>query len=327
MKRLGIVGCGAVARRYYAPALLKAEAGGKLKLAGAFDPDTRAAHRFLDDFPDASAEATLEGLLGIAHDQVIIASPPAFHREQAIAALRRKIPVHCEKPLATGVDDALAMIAEARRAGTRLSVNMVRRKLLSAQSIGSMMMLGSIGELRSIEIFEGGPFSWPVDSPAYFDPASGAVGVLDDLGTHILDLLCWWLGAATGITYCDDAMGGIAANCLIQASFGIATARIRLSRDWHRPNRWTLIGSEGLIVWNREDESVEAEVGSSRWRLSGAGSGQHQTFEQAFAAPIEAIANDSPDSAFVLAGDILPSLQAVEACKAVRTAMAMPWLK
>jgi predicted dehydrogenase len=327
MKRLGLSGCGAVARCYYAPAIKLIEPGGKLKLVGAFDPDPAAARLFLKSFPDAAQAATLDSLLGLDLDYLIVASPPSVHREQAINALRRGVPVHCEKPLATSVEDGLAMIAEAEKSGARLSVNMVRRKLASARAIGSMLRSGSIGELRSIDIFEGGPFSWPVQSQAYFDRSSGAVGVLDDLGTHALDLLCSWLGAAEDLIYCDDEMGGVAANCRIEANFGTARARIRLSRDWFRPNTWKFIGSGGSITWDRESDDVEAQLGSSFWRLSAPLNDEGQNFEKAFATPIEAIANGDSEQSYVLAAEVLPALEAVETCKKVRTTMPMPWLK
>src|SRR5436190_24248516 len=132
MKRLGIIGCGAVSRCYYAPAIKRVEASGKLKLIGAFDPDSEAAKIFLKDFPDTARKATLDSLLALGLDEVIIASPPGFHCEQAIASLRRGIPVDCEKLLATSVGDGLAMIAEAELAGQRLSVNMKRGHVAAA---------------------------------------------------------------------------------------------------------------------------------------------------------------------------------------------------
>lgn len=328
MKRIAISGCGAVSHLYYAPAIKDAEARGRLKLAGAFDPDRNASKSFLDHFPGAADEPSFEGLLALGLDCLIIASPPAFHRPQAIVALRQGIPVHCEKPLAASLDDGAAMVAEAARAGARLSVNMVRRNMSAARSVGAMLTTGAIGQLRSIEIFEGGPFLWPVRSPAYFDKRSGALGVLDDIGTHVIDLLCWWLGNPSDIAYRDDAMGGIAANCEIEAMFGEARVHVRLSRDWHRPNCWTFTGSGGSIVWNRKDESVAVNAGSPNWRRGDSfKQGGCDTFEQAFAAPVSAMATDASTDVFVAGADVLSTLAAIETCRRVRTAMAMAWLE
>jgi len=67
--------------------------------------------------PDARFYATHEEMLARedALDFVDVATPPAFHKDIALAALRRGAHVLCEKPLTTTVAEALELVAAARK--------------------------------------------------------------------------------------------------------------------------------------------------------------------------------------------------------------------
>jgi predicted dehydrogenase len=56
----------------------------------------------------------------IKPDAVVVASPNALHAEHSIDALRRGIHVLCEKPMATRLEDCLAMTTAAQESGARL---------------------------------------------------------------------------------------------------------------------------------------------------------------------------------------------------------------
>jgi len=53
---------------------------------------------------------------------------------------------------------------------------------------------------------------WKVASDFMFRKEAGG-GVLADTGAHLLDLLLWWLGDYESVEYCDDAVGGVEADC------------------------------------------------------------------------------------------------------------------
>ena len=336
--RVGLAGCGAVARIYYVPALRQLEYDGLLKLAWAFDPDAEAARALVGEFDGAETTATFDELLDHRPDFVVVASPPQFHAENAIAAFEKGIPVHCEKPLAKSLEEGRRMVAEAQRTEVPLSIGMVRRRLAPVRMIRELLQRQAIGGLESIQIFEGGPFQWPVSSPGYFDRTKGAVGVLEDVGTHVLDILNWWLGEPTDVACADDAMGGVAANCRVNLSYGNAVATVRLSRDWYRPNEWLLRGETGLIRWSVDDwESVDlrmTESGLNARILAGDADGAGRslpaiTFEQAFAVQLADFARslNGGQGSFVPGAEALPVLETLERCAAARTEMDMPWLK
>ncbi len=183
--RIALVGCGAIAQRYHLPVLLA-------------HPATRAGLILVDSNRERLAEMAREHdvvhattdyrALPTAVDGVVIATPPASHREIALHFLTRGVHVLCEKPLADTAADAREMLAAAEAAGVALAVNQTRRLFPTYGAIRQLIAEGELGELRSISYHEGCDFDWPAASPFQFAP--GARGVLADVGIHILDAIC-----------------------------------------------------------------------------------------------------------------------------------------
>jgi myo-inositol 2-dehydrogenase / D-chiro-inositol 1-dehydrogenase len=251
--RTVIAGCGAVTRLYYAPSLQRLTACGTVQVVGVFDPDEAALRTISSALPDAVPTATADELFKLGAELAIVASPPRYHAQQAICAFRKGLHVFCEKPIATSVEDANHMIAAADSAGRNLMVNLVRRQMPAVKAIGELLGKGTIGRLRSIDCFEGGPFAWPISAARYFEMTESGGGVLQDIGTHCLDLLTWWLGPPISLTYEDDRMGGVEANCRAELQFPTCTARVQLSRDWARPNIYQFEGDAGRLTWSVND--------------------------------------------------------------------------
>lgn len=327
--RIGISGCGAVAQLYYRPALQALNKTGEATLVGAFDPNERAAKRLCDGFPGARPVGSLEDLLALSIDLLIVASPPAFHAEQACATAAAGIAVLCEKPMALTVGDAERMVEAARSGAAPVAVGMVRRFLNQPRTIRALLADRALGELQRIEIFEGGPFNWPIELPSYFDPAGGG-GVLEDVGVHVLDLLRWWLGEPDTLKFADDAMGGVAANCRIDLRFGSAEAAVRLSRDWHRPNGYRLIGDEGWLHWAiHERDELEMGAPGEAVGVELNGGSAAVNYQQAMADQIRAAIcaiGGTFDPALVSAEDGLRTTRLIEQCQQSRVPMAMVWL-
>ena len=235
--RVVVSGCGAVTRLFAAPALASLQSRGEVEVVGAFDPKQAAMNAVRAILPGATATAGFDALVGLGAGLAIAASPPRLHADQSIAAMRAGLDVLCEKPMAITVADADRMLAVAEETGRIFAAGHVRRHLPATQAAKALIEAGALGRLKSIEWFEGGPFVWPVASPSYFTIEQSGGGVLPDIGTHVFDLLRWWLGPPRLLDYADDAMGGVEANCLVRLDLGSCEARVRLSRDWTRPNR------------------------------------------------------------------------------------------
>jgi hypothetical protein len=102
------------------------------------------------------------------------------------------------------LDSKALTIGFARRV---LAVGLVRRFLPACQTIRAILRQGILGDVQSFHFAEGGTFRWPTHSTTYFQRSTAAGGVLADIGTHLLDLITWWMGEPSEIRYEDDAMG------------------------------------------------------------------------------------------------------------------------
>jgi predicted dehydrogenase len=317
MIRVGMSGCGAVAAQYYGPALKVL--GGEAILAAAFDPDERSRRSFAEAH-GGRAVGSFDELLGAGIDVLIVASPPAYHSDQSCSALAAGINVLCEKPMALSVEAGQRMAEAAKANGRCLAIGMVRRLLPQPRLIRAMLGRQALGDLQSLAIFEGGPFRWPVASQAYFDAAQGG-GILEDVGIHVLDLVRWWFGEPTAVSYADDAMGGTAANCRIALQFGPTEVTARLSRDWHRTNLYRFTGDAGRLDWAiHERDELEAVIDGEALQLAPSAAAD---YPEAMAEQIRAVAAGRPA---VTAADGVATLRLLERCRQVREPMAMEWL-
>ncbi|WP_354211128.1 MULTISPECIES: Gfo/Idh/MocA family oxidoreductase [unclassified Bradyrhizobium] len=338
--RVAVAGCGAVSRLYYAPALRRLQAAGRLHVEAVFDPDLKAAGIFAKNFTGPRKVSSYGDLLGKSTELIILASPPEFHPQQAIDALESGIAVHCEKPLAMSAKDGQLMVETAARCNRLLSVGLMRRRFAATRSIRELLNSKFLGDVTSIDIFEGGPFDWPVASPEYFTRHQSGGGVLLDIGTHVLDLLRWWFGEPLSAVYEDDSMGGVEVNCRIVLRFRNFDANIRLSRDWARPNRYFIRATKGWLTWTANEArsfavglhgaSSAAEVllyHPTNQGIEPALGSAGRDFEFAFDSQLEAtIAALTGQAEIVSGADALATLKLIEGCYATRVPMSAGWM-
>ena len=94
-----------------------------------------------------------EMLAAEAVDAIAIATPDRLHREPAVACLEAGRHVLCEKPLATSLDDALAMKEAATTAGRELMVNFGNRRRPRAQMLRRLVVdEQAVGEVGNVYI-------------------------------------------------------------------------------------------------------------------------------------------------------------------------------
>lgn len=133
-------------------------------------------------YVDTVDELYAEGL-----DGVIICTENARHRpfvEQAAAA---GVPVLCEKPLATTVADAEAMVAACERAGVALMVAFPVRFSPAFAALREALAAGAVGELRALTGTNNGQL--PAGRGWFADPELAGGGALTDHVVHIADLV------------------------------------------------------------------------------------------------------------------------------------------
>jgi predicted dehydrogenase len=123
-------------------------------------------------------------------EAVHVAGPVSTHAEVAIAAARRGLHVLCEKPLATSLDEAHAIVAAIRAAGVVGAVNYGRRMQQARERLLERVR-EVVGRPRMVSISlvhadhaepDARPFTWVQDRRM-------GGGRLQGYGVHDLDLL------------------------------------------------------------------------------------------------------------------------------------------
>ncbi|MEI6141234.1 MAG: Gfo/Idh/MocA family oxidoreductase [Mariniphaga sp.] len=83
-------------------------------------------------------------------EAVIIGTPPHWHALQFIAACEKGLDIYCEKPLAYEIQEGLAMVHAARKAGNIVQIGFQRRQSESFNITKRMIASGEIGNVHQI---------------------------------------------------------------------------------------------------------------------------------------------------------------------------------
>ncbi len=247
--RVGLVGCGAVAAMYHAPALAQGESLGLVRVTHLVDPSADRIAALGATFPAAIAADAPEALAG-AIDLAIVASPVRLHAPHTIALLERGVHVLCEKPVARTTAEARTMTAAAERSGRMLAVGLYKRFFPAVEWIGQLVRGGLLGRPLRFHLDEGGRFAWPAVTASFFDREQSGGGVTMDIGVHMLDVAHAWFGEPESFDYADDAYGGIEANArgTLRYAGGLA-GTFQLSWDVPLSGTYAIDFERGAVRW------------------------------------------------------------------------------
>ncbi|HYC02203.1 MAG TPA: Gfo/Idh/MocA family oxidoreductase [Azospirillaceae bacterium] len=186
--RLGFLGVGWIGR-HRMQAIVE---GGLVEVAGIADPSPDCTAEALKLAPAASACGSLEELLALGLDGVVIATPSAQHAEQSIQALEAGAAVFCQKPLGRTEAEVRAVIDAARTADRLLAVDLSYRFTEGMRRIREIVQSGGIGRVHAVDLTFHNAYG--PDKPWFYDPALSGGGCVMDLGVHLVDLALWTLG-------------------------------------------------------------------------------------------------------------------------------------
>lgn len=192
--RVGIIGA-SFAREAYLPALrtiddveLVAIASARLSSAQSAAEQFGLPHVY-DDWQRMIGEREF--------DLVCIATPTVFHAPMTLAALKAGAHVLCEKPMAMNIDESAEMLDTADALGKLHIIGHELRFNPNRRQIKSLIDSGAIGDVRHVNIHNvsaawGDPASRPAgDWWSREDMGGGRLGAS---GSHMIDLLRFWLG-------------------------------------------------------------------------------------------------------------------------------------
>lgn len=182
--RLGVLGCGNIARLAHLPSLARTPGVRVVALADNAPANLAAARELA---PDARAVPEYADVLAMSDvDAVVVALPPAAHAGATIAALVCGKHVYVEKPLATSVDDAERVLAAWAGTGLVAMMGFNYRYNPLIQEARARITAGALGTLVGARTI----FSTAAHAlPGWKQRRASGGGVLLDLAVHHVDLI------------------------------------------------------------------------------------------------------------------------------------------
>lgn len=184
--RIGILGAAHMGHAWaYARALIESP---NAEVVGIHDDEPEHTRWIREDF-GIVAVASAEELLASA-DAVLVCSANAEHRAHVELAAAHGRHVLCEKPTATTVEDAEAMVAACADAGVQLHVAFVSRFLPIVERARGAVREGRLGDLIGLVGANRGRPPLPPAYPGWItDPVAAGGGALIDHSVHVTDVM------------------------------------------------------------------------------------------------------------------------------------------
>ncbi|MFC4025081.1 Gfo/Idh/MocA family protein [Oceanobacillus longus] len=170
----------------YADSLMKLP---NVELVGIFDDDVERGKEVSEKF-NTKHYINQETFLNEEMDAVIICSENIRHKEMVINAAKAKKHILCEKPIATTVEDAEAMIQACAEHEVILQIAFPVRFSSPIAQLKKMIDDKELGDIVAFRTTNRGqnPGGWFID-----EKQSGGGAVLDHT-VHMVDIMRWYLG-------------------------------------------------------------------------------------------------------------------------------------
>lgn len=242
---VGVIGVGMIGT-YHIERLARQHAGARV--VAVFDV-ARERARQIAGVVGATAHAEAHDVINDTHvDAVVVASPGDTHAEYALACIKSGKPVLSEKPLATTVDDCLAVVdAETGHGSRLLQVGFMRRFDAGYRRVKAAIDDGTIGEPLVAHCVHRN-----ATVPAHFTSDM----VQTDSVIHEIDATRWLFGdelvAATVVTprsspHAPEHLRDPQVVLLETAGGAIVDVEVFVNAQYGYDVRCEVVGSEGTV--------------------------------------------------------------------------------
>lgn len=230
------------------------------ELATVYDDDIERGQQVAEQYGTTYADS-LEHFFHHNLDGIIICSENTNHRQHVEAAAGEVGYILCEKPLATTLEDAQAMLTVCKQTNTHLQLAFPVRFSPPIERLAQVVRTGGLGDLLAATCTNHGQMP-----PGWFrDVALSGGGAVMDHTVHIIDALRWMTGAEVSDVYAtirqrlmhpDVAIDDAGLLSLVMEG-GVLSRPLQVSLDasWSRPASYPtwgdvtieLVGSEGTL--------------------------------------------------------------------------------
>jgi predicted dehydrogenase len=264
-----------------------------LEMIGIADEDTARGRAFADRF-GVRLFPSYEALLAERPAGVLVCSENARHRPLVELAARSGVHVMCEKPLATSVEDAQAMVDACERAGVILMTAFPMRFSAPLLEIKSMLNRDGLGRIYAVNGTNQGQVpsghgTWFVDKTL-----AGGGSAMDHI-VHLVDVLRWYLRSEVievyaqfnriiGSDQVDVETGGLVLLTFANGTFATVDC------SWSRPPGYPtwggltleLVGERGVVgadAFRQNLLTYGPEEGLASWLFWGSDADKAMTEE------------------------------------------------
>lgn len=245
--RFGMIGCGDVTEVKSAPALKKI-AGASLDMVMCRNPDRVKDYARRHGVPGYTTDY-LELLKNPNLDVIYIATPPDSHAFYTIEAARHGKAVYVEKPMALTVKEAKSMREACAANNVPLFVAYYRRgqpKFLKAKEV---LDNGLLGEIAGFQYLYACPKPTLDPSRAWLmDPKKAGGGLLYDIGSHMMNAICFLLGDPLSLQCFSAKEGrGDQHSAILRFDSGVQGTMELCFRAGVREDQLLILGSRGSM--------------------------------------------------------------------------------
>src|SRR5690348_16165961 len=176
-------------------------------------------------------------------DAVVVATPPRSHGAIALQALRAGLHTMVEKPLATSVEDAEALVRAAESAGATLMVGHTFEYNAAVWKLKEIIASGELGRILYVDTARLNLGRYQNDCNVIWDLAPHDISIVSYLLDELPDTVSVWAQRNVGEMYADIAY--------LRLSFPSAPAFVHVS--WLDPNkvrRVTVVGDKKMAVYD-----------------------------------------------------------------------------
>ncbi|MFB4309056.1 Gfo/Idh/MocA family oxidoreductase [Actinomadura sp. GTD37] len=310
--RIGLAGAGRIGARH-AAALTALPEVDALVIA---DADAARARDLAARLPSgARALGAVGDLFAAGLDGLVVAAATDAHAALVDRAVTARIPVFCEKPLASDIDGTFQVVRAAAAAGVPVQVGFQRRFDAGNAAAREALASGRLGWLHTVRSCS---FD-PSPPPAGYVPSSG--GLFRDCVIHDLDLIRFVTGrevvrvmaagANRGEDFfreCGDVDTGSAMLVLDDGTLGSVSATRYNAAGYDA--RLELFGSKDSVVTGMDDRTPATPLPERGVEPVPAYSGFMDRFSDAYDAELQAFV----DVAAGRRANPCPPEDALEAC-------------
>lgn len=189
--KVGIVGCGNIARRAHIPAWLE---NPQVEIVALCDPNGASIEQIVNRYHlNCARFSSLESLLSDNPPDIVdICSPGFLHVEQTTKALESGCHVLVEKPPAPTWESAQILADLAKRRELKLGAVLNYRYRDLVMQLREQVLAGKLGDLVKVHITHHGPLVY-TDAPWLWDEKKSKY-LIWEFGIHFIDILVYLLG-------------------------------------------------------------------------------------------------------------------------------------